>query len=506
MKVCAAVLTLFGLALTAFGQAPVLDWEHSFGTPYGNEEAFAVVQMTDGGFAVGGYTDGPLSHGMKDFYVVKVDENGQTLWERTYTYVGGQRDEICYSMAATQDNDLILAGYTQAEARTNDILLIRTDHWGDVVWTRVLQAEPALDDPHPHQVALDIKILEVSGQDNGIIIAGFWEAQDHSSKRPLIIETDMQGFVRSQNIYDFFYLEESAPFACATGVDILPNNVGLAITGTAMETMDDPNPWAFYATTYYPWGELDEVCWPEGDLAVSPVVNADGTITMLVQAALGNLSISEVLRGTQQCEIFGLGSFPQRVFDRVRVIDGGPMILAGLMRDDAGIENGLVRRLMSNGDTQWSVPYLNNLPVIGSLFRDVHHRQNEQELLILVGAQIIDTERGPDDLHRDLLVVKYATPLSSETPASVATDYTMSAYPNPFNPNTTISFSLPQAAAVQLSVFDILGNEVARLAGGTFEPGEHRLTFDAADLASGLYFARLETPQRTLTQKLMLMR
>jgi hypothetical protein len=79
-------------------------------------------------------------------------------------------------------------------------------------------------------------------------------------------------------------------------------------------------------------------------------------------------------------------------------------------------------------------------------------------------------------------------------------------YPNPFNPVTVIEFSLPSARTVHLKVHDILGREVADLAGGEFMPGKHRLLFDAAGLPSGTYFYTLDTGDFSQTKKLILIK
>jgi hypothetical protein len=63
-------------------------------------------------------------------------------------------------------------------------------------------------------------------------------------------------------------------------------------------------------------------------------------------------------------------------------------------------------------------------------------------------------------------------------------------YPNPFNPSTTISFSLPEQAEVHLVVHDVLGRQVDLLADDLFETGTHNVTFDASNLASGVYLVR----------------
>lgn len=64
-------------------------------------------------------------------------------------------------------------------------------------------------------------------------------------------------------------------------------------------------------------------------------------------------------------------------------------------------------------------------------------------------------------------------------------------FPNPFNPATTIEFSLPQSARVELKVFDAAGREIASLLSGQVAAGNYRLNWDGGGLASGVYFYRM---------------
>lgn len=77
-------------------------------------------------------------------------------------------------------------------------------------------------------------------------------------------------------------------------------------------------------------------------------------------------------------------------------------------------------------------------------------------------------------------------------------------YPNPFNPSTRIAFSLPEAAAVTLTVYDVLGREVALLHQGPLAAGRHEFTFKAGDLPSGTYFYRLATPKGIFVNQMLL--
>jgi len=80
------------------------------------------------------------------------------------------------------------------------------------------------------------------------------------------------------------------------------------------------------------------------------------------------------------------------------------------------------------------------------------------------------------------------------------------AYPNPFNPVTTINYELSAAGRVSLAIYDIHGRIVKKLADDRLTAGHHSVIWDASANASGLYFVRLVTPGYTGTQKLMLMK
>ena len=84
-------------------------------------------------------------------------------------------------------------------------------------------------------------------------------------------------------------------------------------------------------------------------------------------------------------------------------------------------------------------------------------------------------------------------------------------YPNPFNPTTTIRFSLPQAGEAGLSIYNLLGQRMATLVHGVQEAGPHVLQWNGRDdagreLASGVYFYRLQAGAQVETRKLLLLR
>lgn len=92
---------------------------------------------------------------------------------------------------------------------------------------------------------------------------------------------------------------------------------------------------------------------------------------------------------------------------------------------------------------------------------------------------------------------------AADTPASVSLNQN---YPNPFNPATSIQFDLPQNQRVKLAVYDMLGREVAVLADGMRQAGFHEVSFNASDMASGIYIYSLETNSKRITRKMTLIK
>jgi len=91
--------------------------------------------------------------------------------------------------------------------------------------------------------------------------------------------------------------------------------------------------------------------------------------------------------------------------------------------------------------------------------------------------------------------------------AVIPTEYILTQnYPNPFNPATKIDFSLPKDSDVELTVYNILGQQVEVLINGFRNAGTYELTWDASNLPSGVYIYRLETGSNVISKKMMLLK
>jgi flagellar hook assembly protein FlgD len=117
---------------------------------------------------------------------------------------------------------------------------------------------------------------------------------------------------------------------------------------------------------------------------------------------------------------------------------------------------------------------------------------------------------GADTLVRiDYIAVTSPPAGIGDTPQISRTDTW--AYPNPFNPGTTVFFQLKSPGGVQIVVYDAVGRVVRTLVSEAYPAGSHRVEFDGRDdggrrLASGVYFYRFEAPGASVTKKLVLLK
>ncbi len=114
---------------------------------------------------------------------------------------------------------------------------------------------------------------------------------------------------------------------------------------------------------------------------------------------------------------------------------------------------------------------------------------------------------GNDGTIDDSLFVNNQTVGTENTFTGIPAEYNLlQNYPNPFNPATTITFDLPEQSRVSLTVYNILGEQVASLVDEVREAGRHQAVFDASGFSSGIYFYRLSTDSYTETRKMLLIK
>jgi len=172
------ILTCLSAVATYAQPNPDTLWARTHGGS-GWEEANCVRQTMDGGYVVTGFTN-TFGAGSYDFYLVKTNSAGDTLWTRTY---GGSNADFAHSVQQTTDSGYVVVGYTQSfGAGYSDFYVVKTSSQGGVLWTRTYGGSY-------HDVAYSAQ----QTPDGGYIIAGYTASFGAGMTDLYLVKTNSQG-------------------------------------------------------------------------------------------------------------------------------------------------------------------------------------------------------------------------------------------------------------------------------------------------------------------------
>jgi hypothetical protein len=168
-----------GLPLLVAAQpSPDTLWTHTYGGSAG-DHVLSVQQTADGGYMLAGHTTS-FGAGGSDFYLVKTDSQGDTLWTRTY---GGSNNDWAYSGMQTADGGYAMAGATESfGAGSGDFYLVKTNSQGDTLWTRTYGGSN-YDRANSVQQTTD----------GGYIVAGWTRSFGAGAEDFYLVKTNTQG-------------------------------------------------------------------------------------------------------------------------------------------------------------------------------------------------------------------------------------------------------------------------------------------------------------------------
>jgi hypothetical protein len=148
------------------------------------DEAYSVQQTSDGGYIVAGYTESFGAGG--DILLIKTDANGNIIWAKTY---GGINWDEAHSVQQTSDGGYIVVGYTYSFGAGSNIFLIKTDANGNIIWAKTYRG-----------ISGDEAYSVQQTSDGGYIVAGRTYSFGAGTWDAFLIKTDADGNIGSCSI------------------------------------------------------------------------------------------------------------------------------------------------------------------------------------------------------------------------------------------------------------------------------------------------------------------
>ena len=153
-------------------------WDRTYGG-INNDWANSLIQTTNGGYAVAGLT-GSKGAGKSDFWVIKLDSQGDMIWDRTFR---GSDIDGAYSLIQTTDGGYTVAGWTSSKgAGKLDFWVIKLDHQGNTIWDRTYGGN-----------GYDWAESLIQTTDGGYVVAGFTSSKGAGGYDFWVIKLDVQG-------------------------------------------------------------------------------------------------------------------------------------------------------------------------------------------------------------------------------------------------------------------------------------------------------------------------
>ncbi len=420
-------------------------WSKTIGGA-GDDEGNKIIEDSEGNLLIVGNTHS-FNGDDSDIYLVKTDDSGNLLWERSY---GSSDDEYAVSFLLTPENEIVIAG--NSGYWDNDIILLKVNDNGDSLWSKqFLHSNFNAESLFCNSIALS--------EDGNLLIAGsveeiqIFDIDFGPEYHPLMIKTNSSGDTLWTKHFDSSDL---------IGKDVLQLNTGEII----------------YCASY----SSDRFFMTWRHFLLIKLSNSGNVIWKRYFAISYNEDISAIKR----------------------LADGGFILIGSAMY----VWNPLVTQAVliktnPHCDIVWTQRY--------GAGRDERFNsvvQKENGGFIAVGSSVSTYYKI---LAVSTNVLGSATGIEGEEGQIPREYVLHQNYPNPFNPETTISYSLPKAGSVTLKVYDILGRLVRTLTSGEQPAGNHEAVWNGRNIsgipvAGGIYICRLSAGDFTQTIKMLLLK
>lgn len=516
MKSTTTLLALLLSIFTIHSQDPNIQWQKTIGGS-GTDYLRKMIETTDGGVFVGGYSDSGISgektensRGILDYWILKIDTNGDILWQKTY---GGSADDYLFSIQQTTDGGFIIGGSSSSDisgdktenSRGNyDYWILKLDSNGNIEWQKTYGGD-SLDDLN--------SIVETS--DGGYLLSGNSESSISGDRTVdqkgitdvWLIKIDDSGAIVWQNSYGIALLQDERGLA--------KTNDGGFVISSSVDFLDGRNQpfWILKIDAFgnQVWDrtirgdKLD--LFPQikqnsdGGYIVAGISNSDSGSDKTENAINGSfdfwvLKLDENSDIIWQNTIGGAGQ--EGNVNAISLCEDGGYLIQGYSDSDISAD----KAENSNGGSDFWFVKLNDVGIIewqntiggeGTEIGGISIQTSDGDFLT-GGASASNISGDKSENSRggfDYWIIKHDSTLGIQE-NSFANEITI--YPNPVK--NTLQINTQDKIIDRINIYSVLGSRVRKLAVDIVSP-----TVDVSSLASGVYYVQLYSGKNIALKK-----
>lgn len=444
-----------------------VDWARTYGKVWEDFLATSIL-ISDGNYLLVGATDVSGSYSIRPL-LIKIDTNGIIIWSKVYS--GFSEDWTRFAIE-TNGGGFLIAGDTRSYGLggSQDIYIIKTDAAGEVVWAK---AFGGIGDEKGYGVLQD--------SEGNYVIAGFTNSFGFGGYDAFLMKVDGNGLLQWFHTYggqqnDYAFKIKETPDG---GYALLGSRSSNSLGGEdvyLIKTDNDGNSGCDFTTPNVNVFDIVNLVSSDYSLSTGSIISvADLPLTVITPNTAVN---------------FYCGIIPVELIEFTGFAEGNDVVLNWSTATET---NNMGFRINRDGEE------IGFIPGAGTKTESQNYSfadENIENGTYLYSLIQIDYDGTTENVGVVEIII-------NNTPNEYSL---LQNFPNPFNPSTIISFTVPERIMVVLKVYDVLGTEVAELINDIKSPGRYEVEFNSNGLPSGIYFYTVQAGKFIDSKKMILLK
>ena len=463
------IFILFTFISPVFAQnPPFLLWSELYGGDH-SDGFDCVIETSDGNLLMCGYNK-LTSGGWYNIYIVKTDADGVIEWEQCYPYY---RHTRAIQVIETSDGDFLLLVEVDNQDET---WLMKVDSMGNEIWTQLY-----LGYEYPKSI--------VETENNEFILIG--DHYDTDFYPFWILRVDSDGEIVWVQLYNRFQTGLEYPILISLIKN--DNSNGYLLSGHNYN-------YSYYETFLIRINNLGEIDWyymhetNHHNYTACNIIQDESEFLLWIFGEGNNWIVAIDENGNYVNSVNIECPYDLHTCDDFKIAQNQGYIFLGCAFFSGSNRDFVLFQTSENGELDWQDHY------------DISTYEQPSSLVLSNSNDIYVvgiSDEDPPSYSTDGFLSKLQIDINSANNnlISLNNSYDISNYPNPFNPTTTISFSIPEEEIVELSVYNIKGQKIKSLLNNQIVEGEHSIVWNGEDdsgkkVGSGVYLYKLKVNGR----------